>query len=121
MVMTAGAARGERLEKSAEQSQSEEVEEDESVVGGGAYSDETEPLFPEERVQTPQPMNVSLSPPPLLLKGADYYHFHKLKLRDEESEVASTTERIRFQRISSASYSSHEATSPRNVVFRTRF
>lgn len=119
--MTAGAARGERLEKSTEQLQSEPVEEDEAVVGG-AYSDETEPLFPEGRVQTPQPMNVSLSPSPLppLLKGVDY-HFHKLKLRDEESNVASTTERIRFQRISSASYSSHEATSPRNVLFRTRF
>lgn len=86
MVMTAGAAREERLEQ----------------PDGGEVGVETEPFFPEERILT----NVSL--------GSDY----KPRLEHETT----TTERSRFQKISVISYSSREAsTSPKSVLFRTRF
>lgn len=122
--MTAGGARGERLDKSAEQ----------LVDSRDVYSDdveEEEVVFPEERVQT-KAMNVSKSAASFV-KGGNYYHNYLPKRnamggevgKEEEmftdySHSAATTERPRFQRISLASYSSHEATSPNNVVFRTR-
>lgn len=108
MVMTAGAARGERLEKSTEQLQLEEEEED---VIGAADDDETESFFPEERF--PTPTNLSFT--------AKNYHRKKYEL-DDEKLFTSTTERTRFERISLKSYSApHEATSQKSVLFRTRF
>lgn len=103
MVMTAGAGRGERLQKSAEQLK---------ATDGGADDDlgtETEFYFPEERTQM---RNHSSA-----LESAKYLYGNREGVKD-----AFTTERTRFQRISVASYSSsHEATSPKSVTFRTRF
>lgn len=94
--MTAGAARGERLEKSTEQLQLEEEEES---------------FFPEERF--PTPTNLSFT--------AKNYHRKKYE-SDDEKLFTSTTERTRFERISLKSYSApHEATSQKSVLFRTRF
>lgn len=95
--MTAGAAREERLDKSAEQPD-------------GGVGVETEPFFPEERVLT----NVSSSK----LMRSDYYQ----PRFEHDASATTTTERSRFQKISVISYSSREAsTSPKSVLFRTRF
>lgn len=113
MVMTAGAARVERLEKSAEQLQSatdggavpadahvEVTDEDE-----GYSSEEAEAFFPEERVRTAA--NIS--------SGVTY--FRRRAEVDWNVEPMGSGERKRFQRISVAT---HESTSPKSVIFRTR-
>lgn len=102
MVMTAGAGRGERLEKSAEQLKPTDGADDD-------LGTETEFYFPEERTPT---RNHSSA----FARAKNVYGSR------EGVKDAFTTERTRFQRISVASYSSsHDATSPKSVTFRTRF
>lgn len=102
MVMTAGAGRVERLDKSAEQLQTPADDDNDD-------GQETELYFPEER--THKRNNISTK------------FVHRNRVGEAEDGLSYTTERTRFQRISVAtSYtSSHEATSPKSVVFRTRF
>lgn len=99
--MTAGAGRVERLDKSAEQLHTPADDDNDD-------GQEQELYFPEER--THMRNNISTK----------YLHRNRVEAEDSSSY---TTERTRFQRISVAtSYtSSHEATSPKSVVFRTRF
>lgn len=101
--MTAGAGREDRLEKSAaEQPDDDDVE--------------TESFFPEERVHT----NDSSA---AVVMKARYGQEYRQQPRPVQHEYT-TTERTRFQRISVATYSSssssHESTSPKSVLFRTR-
>lgn len=123
--MTAGAARGDRLEKSAERLQSDEDNANDDDDGDSdVYGDETEVLFPEERVKT----NFSSATRTNVFRPTKTPLLHHMGSDESEEEygfdpAASTTERSRFQRISFGLHSTSTrdaTTSPRNVVFRTR-
>lgn len=118
--MTAGAARGDRLEKSSEQLPDAAAGDTltSHEEGEGDYGVETEPFSPEERIQI---KNSNSS-----LMGVNYFNYHDNWRRGDteslgegiHSHSATTTERSRFQRISLAS--PHEVrTLPRSVGFRT--
>ena len=118
MVMTAGAAREDRLEKSSEQLPDAAAGDTltSHEEGEGDYGGETEPFSPKEPIQI---KNSSLT-------GVNYFNYHDNWRRGDTeslgegsySHSATTTERSRFQRISLAS--PHEVrTLPRSVGFRT--
>lgn len=108
MVMTAGAAR-ERLEKS-----STETEQQPDA--------ETEPFFPEERVR----INASSAQTSSSTPSGANYHRRRPNFDYTSDEFYDREDRVegsRFQKISLASHSSRESstTSPKSLVFRTRF